>query len=132
MARSGPCGDAALTFGRSHEAGVQLADQRVSRLHASIEPAGDRYRVRDLDSTNGTYLNGRMVKGRQLLASGDEIALGDGSLYFLDLTEAGLTQATAHARALLARRERGDRRRAEALLDHVERQAADLRTDPCA
>jgi class 3 adenylate cyclase len=121
-----PLSAAPLTVGRGQEATARFDDRRVSRLHASVEPAGHGYRVRDLDSTNGTFINGRRLKGRQLLASGDEIKAGDQSLYFLELTEKGLETATSHARAMLARREPGDRRRAEALLDHVEREAQGL------
>jgi len=116
-------GDKPLTFGRGEDAGVRIDEGRVSRLHAAVEPAGDGYRIRDLDSTNGTYLNGRPVKARQILASGDEIKIGDQSLFFLDVTEAGLTQAANQARTFLERREPGDRRRAESLLTLVEREA---------
>ena len=54
-------------------------NRRVSRTHAIIEWSDDAagsLRIRDLESTNGTYVNGRRVEGAARLASGDRIRLG--------------------------------------------------------
>ncbi|MDX1569669.1 MAG: FHA domain-containing protein [Xanthomonadales bacterium] len=55
-------------------------NRRVSRTHAIIEWNGDdaagTLRIRDLDSTNGTYVNGQRVEGEARLAGGDRIRLG--------------------------------------------------------
>ncbi|MBV8296625.1 MAG: FHA domain-containing protein [Acidimicrobiia bacterium] len=57
-------------------------DERASRLHALIErlPAG--WSVRDLGSTNGTFVNGERIVGDRALRAGDEIKVGDTRLVF--------------------------------------------------
>jgi len=69
--------------GNGHTADVLLDELRaweqgVSRLHAAIRRLGDNVHLIDLQSTNGTYLNGqRIPPGQpQLLRDGDEIRLG--------------------------------------------------------
>ena len=53
-------------------------DRMVSGAHAVIIRDGTDYVLSDLDSTNGTFLNGkRLVKQRQVLGHGDEIRLGE-------------------------------------------------------
>jgi predicted component of type VI protein secretion system len=66
----------AVTLGRE-EGDLLLDDPLVSRRHAVIEVYGAAFvLVKDLTSTNGTFLNGRMIAyGR--LADGDELRLGD-------------------------------------------------------
>src|SRR5690554_1038866 len=54
-------GDEPMTMGRSPQVDVQLNDVGVSRKHARIERRGDAVFVRDLNSANGTYVNGEMV-----------------------------------------------------------------------
>lgn len=55
---------------------IPLEDQRfVSRIHAAITKEGAKYVLQDLDSSNGTFLNGRRVQ-RAELADGDEIQFG--------------------------------------------------------
>lgn len=59
--------------------GTLVSDPKIiSRRHAQIEKEGQRYYLADLDSTNGTNLNGKPLpkNNRQLLASGDEIVFG--------------------------------------------------------
>ncbi len=51
----------AMIIGRSG-ADVQLEDSEVSRMHAAVEAYGDRFILRDLDSTNGTFFDGKRVK----------------------------------------------------------------------
>jgi pSer/pThr/pTyr-binding forkhead associated (FHA) protein len=64
------------TLGRRPDNDIVLADLAVSGTHCAFELQGlsDVY-VHDLGSTNGTYINGQMVK-RHLLGDGDEIAIG--------------------------------------------------------
>jgi len=69
----------AETIGRD-EGDLLLADPLVSRRHVVIEVYGAAFvLVKDLTSTNGTFLNGRMIAyGR--LADGDELRVGDSRL----------------------------------------------------
>jgi two-component system cell cycle response regulator len=76
-----------VTIGRAFEADVRINDTRASRLHARISTETDQnsseklYRIRDLDSTNGTLLNGHEVKDA-FLKNGDKISIGDHLLRF--------------------------------------------------
>ena len=57
----------------------QAGSKGVSRLHASIQRTGDRLELVDLDSANGTYINGKQLRARTpgILRDGDEIRLGN-------------------------------------------------------
>lgn len=74
-----PIGDAALVIGRSKDCDVSLADGNVSRRHAELSRSGEGFAIRDLDSTNGTLLNGRRIQ-REPVAEGDEITVGTSTL----------------------------------------------------
>ena len=74
-----PIGDAALVIGRSKDCDVSLADGNVSRRHAELSRSGEGFTIRDLDSTNGTLLNGRRIQ-REPVAEGDEITVGTSTL----------------------------------------------------
>ena len=63
-------------IGRSEESEIVLLDPGVSRAHAIIEVAGGKALVRDLGSTNGTFLNGRRVETGSL-RDGDELRFGN-------------------------------------------------------
>ena len=65
-----------LKIGRAGPADVILADSRVSRSHCIIELAGDELRVSDLNSTNGTFVDGERVDGSQVLPVGSELKVG--------------------------------------------------------
>jgi hypothetical protein len=71
--------DAALHVGRGDEADVQLLDPAVSRRHAVIAPDDGHATVRDLGSTNGTYVNGKRVATAKLMP-GDVVTLGKTNL----------------------------------------------------
>lgn len=74
-----PISDTALVIGRSKDCDVPLADGNVSRRHAEIGRSADGFMLRDLDSTNGTTVNGRRVKSATV-GEGDEIMLGTSTL----------------------------------------------------
>lgn len=61
--------------GRDPEAAIFLDDVTVSRHHAEFTVEEGRLSVRDLGSTNGTYVNGRRIDGGELEA-GDEVIIG--------------------------------------------------------
>ena len=64
-----------VTLGRAPTATVLLDDVSVSRRHAEITPIPAGYRITDLGSLNGTYVNGTRVSSA-LLAHGDVIQIG--------------------------------------------------------
>jgi hypothetical protein len=68
-------------LGRSENNQVQIARPGVSRHHALIGAEADGFTLKDLDSQNGTYLNGDRVT-EQTLTDGDEIVIGDAELVF--------------------------------------------------
>jgi hypothetical protein len=86
---------------------VVLLDTSVSRLHAVIERYPTGFCVRDLGSSNGTFVNGEPVRGETRLRTGDELRLGNSRLTFFvvgdDDTE---ITAVADGPPTLTRRER--------------------------
>lgn len=64
-----------LTIGREEDNAVQLNDERISRCHMKIQQDGERIILTDLDSTNGTRVNGLPVQ-MTVLRPGDLITLG--------------------------------------------------------
>lgn len=79
--------EAVLTVGRSDEAGIPLdGDAGISRLHAILEPIDGGWRISDLGSRNGTFVNGNRIAGAVALRPGDEIRIGAWRLSFLDDT----------------------------------------------
>jgi hypothetical protein len=70
-----------VTIGRSKDCDIQLPDPNVSRRHAELRQEGLAYWLIDLDSTNGTQVNGRRT-ARTKLESGDTITIGSTDLLF--------------------------------------------------
>ena len=69
--------DGLITMGRATDNTVSFADDsNVSRYHAEIEKRGDGYWVIDLNSSNGTTVNGERLIGERPLNAGDQIVLG--------------------------------------------------------
>ena len=116
VAVSGPLKDSTfvlpaggLSLGRDATNTLPISDPSVSRRHCAIERESSRFVVRDLDSRNGTLVNGEAVKQRWL-AHGDEIAVGESTFLFLveekEVSSSGLVefdedtsaQATAQVR----------------------------------
>ena len=73
-------GDRAL-IGRLETSDIRLDDVNVSRRHAELLRVGDAWYVQDLESTNGTKLNGHSVD-RAVLADGDVVEVGVTRLTF--------------------------------------------------
>ena len=76
-----PIGDGPVVLGRLPASDVVLNDPNVSRRHAEFRRTSDGVVVTDLGSTNGTRVNGALVR-EQVLASGDEITLGTSIVVF--------------------------------------------------
>ena len=68
-------------IGRSSEA-LPISDNTVSRRHAELTPDDGCWWVRDLESSNGTFINGELTTGRVKLAAGDQIRCGSTLLLF--------------------------------------------------
>ncbi len=68
--------DEAITLGRADTATVMVDDAYVSDHHTAVLPDDEGWLVRDLGSTNGTYLNGAKVTQPTPLSAGDQIRIG--------------------------------------------------------
>jgi adenylate cyclase len=86
---NGPAGDAEwilsgrTVVGRARGCTVRLAaDREASKEHAAVEPSGKGWRIRDLKSSNGTFVNGTRVRETLALRDGDEIRIGTTRLRF--------------------------------------------------
>src|SRR5260221_7178385 len=64
-----------VTIGREEGNSIQLNDERVSRFHVKIQADQDKIVLTDLESTNGTKVNGEDIQLR-ILRYGDMISLG--------------------------------------------------------
>ncbi len=75
-----------LTIGRSAENHLHLADNLSSRFHAEIVEEDGGFKVRDLESRNGTMVNGELIK-EKVLSHDDEIQIGDTRMRFRVIEE---------------------------------------------
>ena len=65
-----------LVLGRER-ADIVLADPEVSRAHATVRPIGRLLELRDLDSANGTYVDGVLIDGPRRLVGGELLRIGN-------------------------------------------------------
>lgn len=67
-----------ITIGRSTDNSVVIDSKLASRHHALIQKIKEEYFLKDLDSTNGTFLNGQRISGGKYfkLSAGDKITIG--------------------------------------------------------
>ena len=72
-----------VDFGRSSECEILIDNENVSRKHARISFINDEYHLEDLDSTNGTYVNGVRIS-RCTLRSNDLIEMGGARIFFME------------------------------------------------
>jgi predicted component of type VI protein secretion system len=70
-----------VTIGREEGNSLRLNDERVSRFHSKVQLDGDDYILTDLDSTNGTRVNGTAIQIRRLRI-GDRVGVGRSLLLF--------------------------------------------------
>lgn len=70
-----------VTLGREEGNSLRLNDERVSRFHAKVQVDADDYILTDLESTNGTRVNGNVVQIRRL-RYGDRVSIGRSILLF--------------------------------------------------
>ena len=94
--------DKSLTIGRREDNDIRLTHSTVSRNHTRVYLEEGRAVVEDMESRNGTYLNGKQID-KAVLSSGDVIWVGEVALRFLrenendGVDEAAETQELTHA-----------------------------------
>ena len=76
-----------VRIGRDPSNSLAISDLSLSRRHCVLLPASeDSYTIRDLDSRNGTFVNGGVVSEREL-SHGDQISVGESVFVFLEKEE---------------------------------------------
>ncbi|MEY2423227.1 MAG: hypothetical protein QOI95_3294 [Acidimicrobiaceae bacterium] len=98
-----------VTIGRADTSDLAVpSDPELSRLHAILEPVGGDWCVRDLASSNGTFVNGERVWSDRPLRHGDEIRIGRTRIIFRSAEVPPDTTATRTAEPApdITRRER--------------------------
>lgn len=88
-----PLGFEVMTIGRHEDNVIALADPQVSRHHAEILMQGGRWVIQDLESANGTFVNGQRVVAPRLLQHGDMVRVGQSS-FQVDIADALSRQDT--------------------------------------
>jgi diguanylate cyclase (GGDEF)-like protein len=83
MGRRVRVGTEPLTIGRSAQCEVQIDQESISRAHCQIRFNGDDFLVRDMGSTNGTYVNDDIVEAEGRLRHGDQLKVGRTILKFI-------------------------------------------------
>ncbi len=78
-----PLSKGSLTIGRSIDCDVVLVDRKVSNIHAEVVRQGAVHVIKDLSSTNGTFVEGNRVT-EAVLNLGDEITVGSTLIVFTD------------------------------------------------
>jgi pSer/pThr/pTyr-binding forkhead associated (FHA) protein len=74
-------GAAETTLGRDG-ATIEIDDPELSRRHAAVRAAGEAIEIEDLQSLNGTFVNGERLTAARTLAGGDTVKIGKTTLRF--------------------------------------------------
>src|SRR6266542_6799558 len=77
-----PLTEEELSIGRDASNSLRIRDRSVSRFHCSLNVEGGQYRIRDLDSRNGVFVNDIPVR-EKALDDGDQIKIGTALFLFL-------------------------------------------------
>ena len=85
-------GERSLLIGRSRGCDLQIPDSDASRRHAEIYKTADGFVLRDLSSTNGTFVNDRPVREHRL-EPGDRIQISGSEITFCEIARE--TESTA-------------------------------------
>jgi phosphoserine phosphatase RsbU/P len=80
--RDFPLSDGDLIIGRTIDAGLRLQGTEVSRRHCKLSVNSGHFRIEDLGSSNGTYVNGSRLRSATDLQPGDEIRVGPHQMRF--------------------------------------------------
>jgi pSer/pThr/pTyr-binding forkhead associated (FHA) protein len=68
-----------VVIGRKSDCDIMIDDKQISKHHARILKDATHYALEDMESMNGTFINGKRVK-RALLRDGDRIKLADNAV----------------------------------------------------
>ncbi len=79
-----PVDKSLTTVGRSMDNDIAIDEIKISRHHLRIENKNGQFQVKDLNSTNGTYVNGKKIIKTTLLQNLDILSIGTSSLCFMD------------------------------------------------
>jgi len=79
-----PVSGQSLILGRSMECDIQIPSVKASRKHTEIFLDDGSYSIRDLHSSNGTYLNRKYLETEERIYNGDRIRIGHNVLEFVD------------------------------------------------
>ena len=71
-----PLDESTLTIGRSSDSSLVIVDEYTSTYHAKLTRSGDQWMLTDLDSTNGTKLNGSRIAGTVIAPPFTPITIG--------------------------------------------------------
>jgi len=86
--------DGVNSIGRHDDCQIRIRSSQVSRRHCELFEEGNKLILRDLGSSNGTFVNGKRVLGQQALKPGDVLTIGGVTLR-VDLLGAAAKPATA-------------------------------------
>ncbi len=100
-------GERAVQLGRSMHNEVRILDTEASRTHASIQRVRDQFVITDRNSSNGTYVNGQLIRSKPL-SNGDQIQIGRTLLLFSE-TANGQPESLADRVRLLGQHDPADR-----------------------
>ena len=91
--------DDEITAGRELDNNIVLEDVQISRKHMRIFRKDDQLFIEDLDSTNGTLLNGKVLKKAQKLKNGDMVTLGENNVLEIQIPSAKIEEKAGEAKA---------------------------------
>ncbi|MBN2002137.1 MAG: FHA domain-containing protein [Anaerolineae bacterium] len=93
---------ALCTIGRTPENAIVIDSPRISRHHAQLKPTSNSLAIEDLNSTNGTWVNGKRLTASQILVHGDEIELADHVTLRFEIEETMRTERLAPSAPFVA------------------------------
>lgn len=88
-----------VVVGRSPYCSMIIDNETLSRVHAAISMVGDGVEIRDLGSSNGTFVNGVRVTGPTPVKPGDEILLGKVKVW-IEIASARISTQTGQIAAV--------------------------------
>jgi pSer/pThr/pTyr-binding forkhead associated (FHA) protein len=71
-----------VSIGRGTDADIRIEDRFASGIHCRVYSRGNAYYAEDMESTNGTFLNGAQLRGEAQLGDLDEVRIGDTEFRF--------------------------------------------------